>query len=267
MERGPAGADEQLLPLIYEHLRRVAREYLFRESSDHTLQPTALVHEVYLRLARSTRTGFQWQSRAHFYHVAVRVMRRILVDHARARNAAKRGGEGAAKISLGTFHGNPDMLTPSSASAEADLVALDEGLQQPRGGCILATLPNRRTSKFFARFGNEGDRRTALQLSERTARSSANGTPPNCGCCRELGVGRQIPRHKLHERCRDRKLFDAMEIAAEALEQVPRRANGRVFWTKRMQARTRALRTEVESLLRFEEEPAQRLIAKTRPSR
>ena len=78
------------MPLVYDELRRLARDYLRRERSDHTLQPTALVHEAYLRLVDDT--SVDWQNRAHFYSVAARVMRRILVDHARAHNAAKRGG-------------------------------------------------------------------------------------------------------------------------------------------------------------------------------
>src|SRR5207237_7262335 len=74
----------------YEELRRLARNYIARERADHTLQATALVHEAYLRLADETRLS--WKDRVHFYGVAARLMRRILVDHARAHNAAKRGG-------------------------------------------------------------------------------------------------------------------------------------------------------------------------------
>jgi len=78
------------MPLVYEELRRLARSYLARERAGHTLQATALVHEAYLRLADETQ--LTWKDRAHFYGVAARLMRRILVDHARAHNAAKRGG-------------------------------------------------------------------------------------------------------------------------------------------------------------------------------
>jgi len=87
---GDGAAPEKLMPLVYEELRRLARSYLARERAGHTLQATALVHEAYLRLADETQ--LTWKDRAHFYGVAARLMRRILVDHARAHNAAKRGG-------------------------------------------------------------------------------------------------------------------------------------------------------------------------------
>ena len=89
-EGGKTAAPEELMSAVYEELRQMARGYLHRERNDHTLQPTALVHEAYLRLVDHTRIN--WQSRAHFYGVAARVMRRILVDHARRQTAAKRGG-------------------------------------------------------------------------------------------------------------------------------------------------------------------------------
>jgi len=77
------------MPLVYDELRRLAAAYLRRERSDHTLQPTALVHEAYLRLVEERRVG--WKSRSHFFGVAAKLMRRILVDHARAQLAEKRG--------------------------------------------------------------------------------------------------------------------------------------------------------------------------------
>lgn len=88
--RGDEGALNQLLPLIYAELRRIASRQLQKERVGHTLQPTALVHEVYLRLVDQRRVG--WQGRAHFFGVAARIMRRILVDHARRQGAGKRGG-------------------------------------------------------------------------------------------------------------------------------------------------------------------------------
>ena len=87
---GDEAAPDQLMPLVYEELRQLARGYLRQENSDHTLQPTALVHEAYLRLVDATQ--ITWQSRAHFYGIAARLMRRILVDHARRQAASKRGG-------------------------------------------------------------------------------------------------------------------------------------------------------------------------------
>jgi len=87
---GDRAASDALVPLVYGELRRMARSYLFRERSAHTLQPTALVHEAYLRLADDS--ALQPRSRTHFFGIASTVMRRVLVEHARARGAAKRGG-------------------------------------------------------------------------------------------------------------------------------------------------------------------------------
>ena len=94
--KGDQQALEQLLPLVYNELRRLAAGYLRREREDHTLQPTALVHEAYLRLLGQE---VEWQNRAHFFGVAANMMRRILVDHARQHQAEKRGS-GDVKISL-----------------------------------------------------------------------------------------------------------------------------------------------------------------------
>jgi len=94
---GDSNAAAKLMPLVYEELRRLARSYVARERADHTLQATALVHEAYLRLADQTQ--LDWKDRAHFYGIAARLMRRILVEHARAHRSAKRGGL-AQKISL-----------------------------------------------------------------------------------------------------------------------------------------------------------------------
>lgn len=95
--QGDAAALEQLLPVVYRELRRIAARQLRRERVDHTLVPTALVHEVYLRLIDQRRVA--WENRAHFFGLAAQLMRRILVDHARAHHAAKRG-DAAARVSL-----------------------------------------------------------------------------------------------------------------------------------------------------------------------
>jgi RNA polymerase sigma-70 factor (ECF subfamily) len=87
---GDKDAPARLMPLVYNELRRLADYYLRQERSDHTLQPTALVHEAYLKLIDQTRVD--WQNRAHFFGVAAQSMRRILVDHARRHRASKRGG-------------------------------------------------------------------------------------------------------------------------------------------------------------------------------
>jgi RNA polymerase sigma factor (TIGR02999 family) len=95
--QGDSNARDDLVPLVYQELHRRARAYLRRERRDHTLQPTALVHEAYLRLVKQDRTA--WQNRAQFFGVASQMMRRILVDHARAGRMAKRSGAWA-RVSL-----------------------------------------------------------------------------------------------------------------------------------------------------------------------
>lgn len=115
--QGDQQALEQLLPLVYNELRRLAAGYLRRERDDHTLQPTALVHEAYLRLLGQDVT---WQNRAHFFGVAANMMRRILVDHARQHQAEKRGS-GEVKIAL-------DEAINLSSERATDLIALDEAL-------------------------------------------------------------------------------------------------------------------------------------------
>ncbi len=96
-EGGNTAAPEELLSAVYEELRHMARGHLQHERDDHTLQPTALVHEAYLRLVDHRQIN--WQSRAHFFGIAARVMQRVLVDHARRQTAAKRGAR-AAVLSL-----------------------------------------------------------------------------------------------------------------------------------------------------------------------
>jgi RNA polymerase sigma factor (TIGR02999 family) len=94
---GDSGALEQLMPLVYVELRRMARRYMGQQPPSHTLQTTALIHEAYLRLVGQEEK--RWENRAHFFGVAARAMRHILVDYARARNTGKRGGE-ARTVSL-----------------------------------------------------------------------------------------------------------------------------------------------------------------------
>ncbi len=99
--QGDQKALDKLMPLVYSELRRLAGNYLRRERQGHTLQPTALVNEAYLKLVDQRNT--RWQNRAQFYGVAAQLMRRILVDHARQRQAAKRGGSGT-QILRRSFH-------------------------------------------------------------------------------------------------------------------------------------------------------------------
>jgi RNA polymerase sigma-70 factor (ECF subfamily) len=119
-QQGDQAAREQLISLMYGELRRVARNYLRRERPDHTLQSGALVHEAYLRLMGEQSP--QWKNRAHFFGVAAQVMRHILVDHARGRRSAKRGG-GAPRLAL-----DPQMALPQYR--DLDLLALDDALNR-----------------------------------------------------------------------------------------------------------------------------------------
>lgn len=122
-ERGDVRAAEDLLPLVYEELRKMAAQKLAIERPGHTLQPTALVHEAYLRLVGNEGAGQQrpqWQGRRHFFGAAAEAMRRILVENARRRGAQKRGGE-AARVEL-------DADQVSAPERSEDLLALDEAL-------------------------------------------------------------------------------------------------------------------------------------------
>jgi RNA polymerase sigma-70 factor, ECF subfamily len=110
-----------ILPHIYDELKRLASGYLRKERSDHTLQPTALVHEAYMKLIDQRRV--QWQNRAHFFGIAAQVMRRILMDHARKHQAGKRGGE-AEKLSI------EEEILVVSQGRSAELIALDEALEE-----------------------------------------------------------------------------------------------------------------------------------------
>jgi RNA polymerase sigma factor (TIGR02999 family) len=115
--------DDQL-PLVYEELRRLAASYLRRERTDHTLQPTSLVHEAYLRLLEQRETG--WSNRAQLIGLAASMMRRILVNYACAHDALKRGG-GALRMSID----EPDSSDPAAKSTSTvDLLALDQALDQ-----------------------------------------------------------------------------------------------------------------------------------------
>lgn len=117
---GNAQVLDDLLPLIYDELRVLANRYLRRERKEHTLQPTALVHEAYLKLVDQTQV--RWQNRAHFFGVAAQIMRRILVDHARKHTADKRGGE-FEKLPI-----EEEILVVSDEKS-VELLALDEALE------------------------------------------------------------------------------------------------------------------------------------------
>jgi len=117
--KGDRQALDALIPLVYGELRRIAQHFLQREKPGHTLQSTALVHEAYVRMVGQNLP--EWQSRAHFFGIAAQLMRQILVDHARARQAAKRGGD-VFKLSL-------DESTAMPEQRDLDLIALDDALK------------------------------------------------------------------------------------------------------------------------------------------
>jgi RNA polymerase sigma factor (TIGR02999 family) len=133
---GDAAALESLTPLVYAELRRMARRSMRRENPGHTLQPTALVNEAYLRLVDIAQV--RWQDRAHFFAVAAQTMRRILVDAARARVAGKRGG--------GAVHVNLDESIDAMPDRGSQLVALDDALE------ALARLDPRKAKVIEMRF-------------------------------------------------------------------------------------------------------------------
>lgn len=136
-QQRPPGTLDEMVPLVYQELRRLASHYLSRERPDHTLQPTALVNEVYLRLLDQRRVD--WRNRAQFLGIAASLMRRILVNYARERGAAKRGG-GAEQVSL-------SLVASPSGRGEVELIALEEALER------LAQLDERKSRvvelKFF----------------------------------------------------------------------------------------------------------------------
>ena len=119
--QGDQAALNKLMPLVYSELRRLARNHLRRERLDHTLQPTALVNEAYLKLADQRRV--RWQNRAQFFGVAAQLMRRILVDHAREHQAAKRGGADQQRLSITSAEG-------LAKQPGVDLLALNEALDE-----------------------------------------------------------------------------------------------------------------------------------------
>jgi RNA polymerase sigma factor (TIGR02999 family) len=154
---GDKDALAALIPLVYDELRRMAARHLRREQPGQTLQPTALVHDVYLRLLQDARLS--WQNRAHFFGIAARSMRQILVERARARSAAKRGG-GRVRV---TF--DPGMLPADSQAL--DLEALDEALS--RLGDVDPELARIVDVRFFAGLSIE-ETAEALDISPATVK-------------------------------------------------------------------------------------------------
>ncbi len=157
LERGDERAADHLVPLVYDELRRIASRQLRREAEGHTLSPTALVHEAYLRLVDQTRV--QWVNRAQFFAVAARLMRRVLLDHARRVGAAKRGG-GWKRMEL-------EGAEIAVEERAAELIALDDALEK------LAALNPRLSQVVECRFFGgmtEEETAAALGVTDRTVR-------------------------------------------------------------------------------------------------
>ncbi len=121
LRNGHGKSIDDLLPIVYNELRRLATSYLSRERVNHTLQPTALVHEAYLKLIGNSE--IEWQNRAHFFGISARLMREILIDHARGRNRQKRGGEFQTQIEL-------DDALSFGKNQPLDVLAVDEAMSR-----------------------------------------------------------------------------------------------------------------------------------------
>jgi RNA polymerase sigma-70 factor (ECF subfamily) len=158
---GDKAALDALMPIVYEELRKLAKRYMRRQTPGHTLQTTALVNEAYLRLIDSSRV--RWQDRTHFFAISAQLMRRVLVDFARAKNSLKRGGE-QIQITL-------DERIEAPFEKETNLVELDEALQK------LARLSQRQSQivelRYFGGLSEEEIAET-LEISTRTVRRDWN---------------------------------------------------------------------------------------------
>lgn len=153
--KGNSAALEQLLPEVYEQLHRMARNYMRKENSAHTLQPTALLNETFLRLTGGK--AVDWQNRAHFFAISANVMRHILTDHAKAKRAEKRGGGGFVVEFDEKIHGGPSAEGP-------DVLVLDEALTR------LAKVDERQAKVVELRyFGGLSIEETALVLNSSPA--------------------------------------------------------------------------------------------------
>ena len=162
LRRGTPEGMERLIPLVYAELRRVAHRQLAAEPAGHTLSTTALVHEAYLRLAEQTRVD--WTSRAQFFALAARVMRRVLVDYARRHHAARRGGA-QQRVSLDDADAGSDTGALTAAARGDELLALDEALER------LAAVDARAARVVECRFYGgltETETAEALGVSRRT---------------------------------------------------------------------------------------------------
>lgn len=176
--RGDEASLERLMPLVYDELKRLARIQMGRERSDHTLQPTAVVHEAYMRLVDAQHIA--WRDRAHFFAVASRLIRRVLVDHARRHRAGKRGG--------GLVHLTIDDASPVSEVRADEIVALDEALKDleeldPRQGRVVE----------MRYFGGLTIEETAAVLQVSPATVKREWSVASAWLRRELAAERPVP--------------------------------------------------------------------------
>lgn len=152
---GDGGAKERLIPFVYDELKRQARRLMSKERMNHTLQPTALVHEAFLRL--SEQSGIDWKNRSHFYGIASRLMRQILIDYARLHAAAKRGGD--------SVHFSLDSVQIPVAERADSFLILNEALER------LESFDEKQAQivemRFFGGMSNQ-EIAKALNVSERT---------------------------------------------------------------------------------------------------
>jgi RNA polymerase sigma-70 factor, ECF subfamily len=168
---GDEAAAAKLMPLVYDELRSLAARHLRSERPNHTLQPTALVHEAYLKLIDQTRVD--WQGRTHFFAVGAKIIRRILVDHARQHKRFKRGG-GAARVTL-------DDAVALAPQREEQILALDEAMEK------LAKLDARQAQVVEMRFfGGLSVKEVAAQLGVSTRTVEGDWTMARAWLLREL---------------------------------------------------------------------------------
>ena len=169
---GDESAPERIMPIVYQELRRLAGEYLRRERPDHTLQATALVHEAYLKLVDQNRVD--WKNRAHFCGVAAQLMRRVLMEHARAHNAEKRGGK-MEKLYL-------DETRELAQERPPDLIALDDALKS-----LATNFPRESEVVALKFFGGLEAREIAEVLHVSTKTVTRDWNFARLWLCRELG--------------------------------------------------------------------------------
>ncbi len=175
LQEGTPDAGDHLIRLVYQELHGIAERYMRRERSDHTLQPTLLVDEAYLRLVGQQHVS--WQNRAHFFAIAAQAMRRILVDHARRRGAARR--QGGQRVTL-----RADVAAPSAPAPTLDLIALDDALSR------LAALDARQAQVVELRFfGGLDVPQTAEALGVSPATVKRDWSFAKAWLARELSAG------------------------------------------------------------------------------